>query len=1700
MISICIIVKNDQENLKRCLKHLQPYPFEIVVVDTGSEDQTVFVAREVTDKVYEFPWCNDFSAARNYAISKASQPYVLMIDSDEFVTNANIEEIKALILKYPNQVGRIHRYNVFSRNQTEFTGHEYVNRLFAKELFHYAGKIHEQVVSEDGQSYGTYELPMDVYHGGYDGSFEERKKKSERNIHLLLEMLEENNEDTYVLYQLGKSYYFQEDYQKAVEYFSKALEYDLDPNLEYVIDMVESYGYALVNAGYQSDALGLEGVYAEFEASADFVYMMGYVYMENARFEEAISQYLKATTYSSCKVEGVNSYLAFYNAGVIHECLGRKDKALQCYERCKEYPPALEAIKRYQECGLKTPKADMIEVVKELINQEKYSEARVQLELYKETIEKYDDVLAILEATLYMHEGNWQEVLFSIQEGLRYNPRNYELYYILGNYYAPLNVNQAYLCYENAVHYCQNQDLEFLQQQMEEFKNGHEVKVAKVAIVILSYNSKEITKQCIESIRNNVNQTTYELIVIDNASTDGSVDYLNQQNDMKLLFNEENKGFPAGCNQGIRMAEVSSDVLLLNSDTIVPENSIFWLRMGLYEGDLVGATGSVSNNVTNYQRIIDEGVNDKNCGEIALKYNIPLYFPYEEKSWLVGFALLLKRSVLDEVGLLDEIFSPGNYEDIDLGFRIALAGYRQLLCLNSFIFHYGSTGFNKNREKYIKLLETNLEKFIMKWGIDPIKATRMDQEIINLVKQDSQDEFRLLSIGCGCGATLARLRRLYPYAEFEAIESDPKLARIASASFPVICLNTLNMEEIKPKEQFDYIIIGGTLEHVTNPHNLLSDLQSLLGEQGVIIGKVYNLMFAPTLSQLLAGKLSYQESGIFQKAHVHFYTLEEILQLAIATELKIKDFYYTTKQELYTELCYKQLATFEDILGKNKELLKAYQFYFSFDKCKAEGEQSKGLGKPLKTQGYPKLDDNLDAATYYSMERKEVISLIIEKPDAEFSVLEIGCGSGATLHKIKERYPKARVYGIELNKEVVSENPYQLDLIAGNIEQMELTYEKASFDYIIFADVLEHLYDPEGTLKKVKPYLKSYGHIISSIPNLLHSSVIIPLLHGRFSYRSSGILDRTHLRFFTANEIKQLLVRSGYEMDQLFYTSGEEDRSIEATQLTKQLCSLPGVVGEEQFHAFQFIVKCHHEDRLPRQLKVLEQHFDLPLANLSLDLTDKLLSSIASQILAQRDEENKLLLTYFLNLSKRYYGKEIYKAFLLLSFVLKELKYVGCIPLLIDLAMQKEFRLLTKEKYYVMCQIQMEIVRFSNLDTKETQELMNLIYQDIFHELVEKYQDRLHPIPKEDRNKTKVIVMTDQFLKEQHAPTHSALERSFYLQKDGGKQIKIVNTLGISSTKGEILWWKYYIGSEFKDYNEWTHFSYKGEEFEFWQAKNDLFDVNGISTILDMVREEKPTYIINIGGRSIIADLCSKIVPTVALATAFSRLPVTLGTFSLIGKKLTEYEWREILSQTKQKESIRELPFTFELQEQSHTFQREDYKIPQDAFVLVIVGTRLTQEIDDEFIRVMEQTYERGTHLVFIGVFDNYEAMCKLHPGLKEHSSYVGYCHDMLAMMELCDLYVNPRRLGGGFSIIEAFHQGVPGVSLSYGDVAVAAGEEFCVASYDEMVREICHYQSDSEYYQQKSRQARMRAQVMTNGAKLFIECMESIEKSPLFF
>lgn len=345
MLSICIIAKNEEKHIERCLSALVPLKAEIIFVDTGSTDNTKEIAAQYTDKIYDFTWCNDFSAARNFAISKASNNCILSVDADEILTLYNEKQLQNVIQEISSSeefiIGQINCRSLYISNGDEQAENESIPRMFSKNIFEYSGIVHEQLTPKANASTYIYkDTSLSFDHYGYLGDDDFINKKTERNIELLQKMHDANPDDPYIMYQLGKSYFMRHDYTSACDIFGKCLYFDLDPALDYVQDLVTSYGYTLINTAQYETALSLEGVYEDFKYSCEFIFMMGLVYMNNGLLDSAIKEFTKATSFKSCKIEGTNSFRANYNIAVIYECAGQKSLAREYYKKCGRYSPA----------------------------------------------------------------------------------------------------------------------------------------------------------------------------------------------------------------------------------------------------------------------------------------------------------------------------------------------------------------------------------------------------------------------------------------------------------------------------------------------------------------------------------------------------------------------------------------------------------------------------------------------------------------------------------------------------------------------------------------------------------------------------------------------------------------------------------------------------------------------------------------------------------------------------------------------------------------------------------------------------------------------------------------------------------------------------------------------------------------------------------------------------------------------------------------------------------------------------------------------------------------------------------------------------------------------------------------------------------------------------------------------------------------
>lgn len=344
-VSVCIIAKNEEKRIDRCLTSLMPYGFEIVVVDTGSTDQTKLLASKYTGAIYDFVWTDDFSAARNYSLQKASNDWIFMLDCDEWIESIDIEELRYFMRKLSHAAGSVNRNNITGTPEAPGRSIDRTERFFSRKRYHYTGIIHEQLTPKYGKDFECFLLNTSIGHDGYCMTEEERLEKSERNVSLLLKQLDSEPGNPYIYYQLGKGYEMTANIEKACYYYGKGLEFDLDPELAYVQAMVVAYGHALLTTGRPEQALLFENIYEEFSSSADFIYLMGLIYKNCGQYAKAMSEFRKASSFEFANTVGANSFLAYYQMGRIALLAGEKESAKYCFQKCGNYGPALSYLK-----------------------------------------------------------------------------------------------------------------------------------------------------------------------------------------------------------------------------------------------------------------------------------------------------------------------------------------------------------------------------------------------------------------------------------------------------------------------------------------------------------------------------------------------------------------------------------------------------------------------------------------------------------------------------------------------------------------------------------------------------------------------------------------------------------------------------------------------------------------------------------------------------------------------------------------------------------------------------------------------------------------------------------------------------------------------------------------------------------------------------------------------------------------------------------------------------------------------------------------------------------------------------------------------------------------------------------------------------------------------------------------------------------
>ena len=231
-------------------------------------------------------------------------------------------------------------------------------------------------------------------------------------------------------------------------------------------------------------------------------------------------------------------------------------------------------------------------------------------------------------------------------------------------------------------------------------------------------------------------------------------------------------------------------------------------------------------------------------------------------------------------------------------------------------------------------------------------------------------------------------------------------------------------------------------------------------------------------------------------------------------------------------------------------------------------------------------------------DRNNSHTLIVELIGPDKKVLDVGVATGYVAAALSSK--GCAVTGIELDPDAARRaEEFCERVVVGDVESLDLSAElgEESFDVIVFGDVLEHLKDPQRVLEHLKTFLREEGYIVASIPNVAHGSVRLALLQGRFRYRELGLLDDTHLRFFTRESVEQLFRDSGFSIGELertrrdvFDTEVEVDRELVA----KETLSL--LEGDPEARTYQFVLTAHPSGeagtvaKLSNQVRRLSEH------------------------------------------------------------------------------------------------------------------------------------------------------------------------------------------------------------------------------------------------------------------------------------------------------------------------------------------------------------------------------------------------------------------------------------------------------------------------------------------------------------------------------
>ncbi|MEG6569299.1 glycosyltransferase [Thermoanaerobacterium thermosaccharolyticum] len=352
MLSLCMIVKNEENNLGRCLESVKDIVDEIIIVDTGSSDRTVDIAKSFGADVFYYKWRNDFSAARNFSLDKANGDWILLMDADDEIDREDRKKIKKLL-----EDEKIDAYlfetisYVGDKPGTDALSNLNVRIIKNKPEYRFVGAIHEQILMPILKHGGNVaEVPIKVYHYGYLNKNIKDKDKRNRNMTILKKELRKNPDNPFHNFNMGTEYMALGNYECAYNYFKKSYSALKNVKTGYTTKLIVRMIMCLNQLNKIDEALSLcNKSIEEYPNVTDIVFLKGMLHHRLNQLQEAIGCFRKCIDMGDPPlidrfITGVGGFKAYYAMGEVYMDMKEYDNAIISYINSLKLNPLNKVI------------------------------------------------------------------------------------------------------------------------------------------------------------------------------------------------------------------------------------------------------------------------------------------------------------------------------------------------------------------------------------------------------------------------------------------------------------------------------------------------------------------------------------------------------------------------------------------------------------------------------------------------------------------------------------------------------------------------------------------------------------------------------------------------------------------------------------------------------------------------------------------------------------------------------------------------------------------------------------------------------------------------------------------------------------------------------------------------------------------------------------------------------------------------------------------------------------------------------------------------------------------------------------------------------------------------------------------------------------------------------------------------------------